>query len=405
MTGAHQPGVRGRRARRSASLINLATLVVTLLFSYIALDGVHLGQAWRALRTSDYLWLVPALGALALSLGARAARWRSLFAPGRRPPLSTVSNAMMVGYLYNNILPARAGEVARVIVLAKRSDAQPVEIVGTSVLERFFDLIGIFLIFFLAQPWLPAVSWFRVAAILAVALVLLAAVAAAILVTHGERALRVLLRPLERLPFLSRERLERGARELTLGLSGLRNPGVAFAGLFWTIIAWMLTAVLAYFVTLAFHLHVPFACGVLVTVAVGLAMVLPAAPAAVGVFEGAVLIGMRAYGLSRSAALPYALVLHLVNFLPFIVVGVLLLRYNTRHPARALDDERRLTAELPAAQQPAPVQFEAQQGAEGLQPVYHRSAGTDRRGILRVDRAHGNLGDAKLKVRNLHQEL
>ena len=126
----------------------------------------------------------------------------------------------------------------------------------------------------------------------------------------------------------------------------------------------MLTAVLAYFVTLAFHLHVPFACAVLVTVAVGLAMVLPAPPAAVGVFEGAVLIAMRAYGLSRSAALPFALVLHVVNFVPFIVVGVLLLRYNARHPAR-------LTAELPAAQQPTPVQFETQQGAEGLQPVNH----------------------------------
>ena len=315
---------------------------------------------------------------------------------------------MMVGYLYNNILPARSGEVARVIVLAKRSDAQPVEIVGTSVLERFFDLIGIFLIFFLAQPWLPAVSWFQVAAILAVALVLLAAVAATILVTHGERALRVLMGPLGRLPFLSRERLERGVRELTLGLSGLRDPRVAFAGLSWTILAWMLTAALAYFVTLAFHLHVPFACGVLVTVAVGLAMVLPAPPAALGVFEGAVLIGMRAYGLSRSAALPYALVLHLVNFVPFIVVGVLLLRYNSRHPARALYERAEdplLPAELPAAQQPAPVQFEAQQGAEGLQPVHHRSAGPDRRGLLGVDRAHGNLGDPKFKVRNLHQEL
>ena len=163
-------------------------------------------------------------------MGARAARWRSLFAPGRRPALSTISNAMMVGYLYNNILPARAGEVARVIVLAKRSDAQPVEIVGTSVLERCFDLIGIFAIFFLAQPWLPAVSWFRVAAILAVVLVLLAAVAATILVTRGERALRVVVRPLARLPFLSNEQLERGARELTLGLSGLREPQVPSSG-------------------------------------------------------------------------------------------------------------------------------------------------------------------------------
>jgi uncharacterized membrane protein YbhN (UPF0104 family) len=86
---------------------------------------------------------------------------------------------------------------------------------------------------------------------------------------------------------------------------------------------------------LAFHLGLPFAASVLVQVAIGLGMILPSAPAAVGVFEGATLIALRAYGLPHATALPYALVYHLVNFIPFVVAGALLLHYNTLHPRNA----------------------------------------------------------------------
>ena len=148
---------------------------------------------------------------------------------------------------------------------------------------------------------------------------------------YGDGPLRLLLRPLRRLPRVSEERYERTVSELHHGLSGLRNPRVASEGFCWTVISWMLTALFTYVVSLAFHLHLPFACGVLVTVAIGLAMILPSPPAALGVFEAAALLALKVYGLSYSTALPYALVLHLVTVLPFIVIGVGLLHFNSRH--------------------------------------------------------------------------
>ena len=240
----------------------------------------------------------------------------------------------MVGYLYNSILPARAGEAARVVVLTQRSSTSPVEIVGTVVVERLYDVLAILLIFFAAEPWLPHVSWFGAAAVAAIVLAALIGTAAIVLAIYGDRPVRLLLRPLRRHSRFSGERLERMAAELTHGLSGLRDWEVAFEAFLWTIAAWMLTALCAYFVSLAFHLHVPFACGILVAVAVGLGMIVPSPPAAVGVFEGAALIALKAYGVPYSSALPYALVLHLVNFVPFIVVGLLTLHYNSRHPPR-----------------------------------------------------------------------
>src|ERR1700689_1538578 len=86
--GASKPALQGsgspRLPRRSRLLINAVTVAVTVLFSYIALSGINLSEVWRALRTSDYLWLTPALIAFGLGAVARGLRWRSLFAPGRR---------------------------------------------------------------------------------------------------------------------------------------------------------------------------------------------------------------------------------------------------------------------------------------------------------------------------------
>ncbi len=311
------------------------TIAVTLVFSYIALRDINLSLAWRALRASDYWWLAAALVAFGLGNLARALRWHSLFARGRRPPLGAVANAMMVGYLYNNILPARAGEAARVVVLTQRSSTPPVEIVGTVVLERLYDVLAILVIFFATEPWLPHVSWFGAAAIAAIVLALLIAAAAIVLAVYGDRPLRLLLRPLQRLSLFSGERLEKTIDELIHGLSGLRHPWLALEAFVWTVAAWLLTALCAYLVTLSFHLHLPFACGVLVAVAIGLGMILPSPPAAVGVFEGAALIALDAYGVPHSSALPYAVVLHLVNFVPFVLVGAVLLHHNSRHPRQA----------------------------------------------------------------------
>jgi uncharacterized protein (TIRG00374 family) len=330
------PPVRGSRL-----LINLVTITVTIVFTYVALSGIDLNAAWHALRTSDYLWLIPALIAFGLGNVARGLRWRSLFAPGRRPPRGVVLDAMMVGYFYNSILPARAGEAARVLVLTQRSSSPPVEITGTVVLERIYDVVAILAIFFVAEPWLPHVSWFGTAAIVAVGLALAIAVAATMLVIYGARPVRVLLRPLRRFSPFTEKRLERTVAELVHGLSGLHNRRVAFEALVWTIAAWMLSSVCAFFVMLAFHLGQPFGAAVLVQIAIGLAMVLPSPPAAVGVFEGAALIALRAYGVPHSTALPYALVLHLVNFVPFVLIGAFLLHHNARHPLKPLREPAR----------------------------------------------------------------
>ena len=147
-----------------------AGLFVSAGFTYLAIRGVDFALVRDALAASNYWWLVPALGTLALVVAVRALRWQLLFRRETRPSYPAAASALLVGIFFNNILPVRAGEAARIVVLNQQERTSRVEAVGTVVLERALDLLCLLLLLFTIAPWLPPVSWLRPAAVLAVAL-------------------------------------------------------------------------------------------------------------------------------------------------------------------------------------------------------------------------------------------
>ena len=314
-------------------------LLVTALFTYIAVRDVRLEEAWQALKSSNYWWLLPSLAVMALFLVIRAVRWRCLFAPVTRPALRPVTSALLIGYLFNNILPARAGEVARVVALNQRAGTSLAETSGTVVIERVYDVLCLLVLLFVTLPWLPPVNWLSAAVYLAIVVAAAVVVAIVVLTIWGDRALRVMLRPFQRLSFV-RERTEAITGSLGQGLAGLRDWRIGVAALAWTLVSWVVLAFSFWFVMLAFDLGLSPVAGLFVVIGVGLAMILPASPASLGVFEAAVVVTLGAYGISDSRALPYALVLHAVNFFPYVLVGVLVLH---RHAAIVRARARSLT--------------------------------------------------------------
>jgi uncharacterized protein (TIRG00374 family) len=323
----------GRRPGKRA-IAFAATVLLAAVFTYLAVRGVNWQKAWHAIERCNAWWLIPAMLTFVVQTLMRAMRWRSLFSHAHRPRRGPVIAATLIGYLFNNILPARAGEAARVVALAQRSGTPAAEIVGTVVVERAYDVLSILIIFFCASPWLPHESWFGTAAILAGAAAVMLAAVIWVLAVYGDRPLRRILRPLGRLPRLSTERVEREAATLAEGLSGLREHRVALEALLWSLASWLTSALWAWFVLLAFEPSRGFGAGVLVTVVIGLAMIIPSPPAAVGVFEAAGVLALHAYGVHESAALPYALVLHVSNFVPYVLAGVITLHFAARKPSR-----------------------------------------------------------------------
>jgi hypothetical protein len=194
------------------------------------------------------------------------------------------------------------------------------------VLERTYDVLSLLVLLFVVRPWLPSASWTQAAAIMAIALAAGIGTVVALLAVYGDRPFRLLLRPLARLPFVSGDRLDFAARNLLHGLAALRSWRLALVGAFWTILSWIVMALSYWLLMHGFHLGLSPVAGMLVVIAIGLAMILPSSPAAVGPFEAATLVALNAYGISNSRALSYALVLHTLNFLPYIAAGLVVLR-------------------------------------------------------------------------------
>lgn len=333
---AFRGGVRPPSAR---SVLFVFGLVVSLFFGYLAVRDIRPRDTWQAFVDTDYLWLVPGTALFALGFVLRAVRWQSLFTPTRRPPLWPVVQSLFVGYLANNLLPVRAGEAARVVALNKLSRTSVAESTATVLVERAFDVLSLLLLLFLMLPWLPQITWLQTAALLALLLLVALAIVAVVLLRYGDRPLQYLFRPLGRLSFLPRDSIARAPANFLSGLAGLLNVRLGFVAFAWTTLSWLVLGLSFWCVMEAFHLALSPLAGLLVVIAIGLAMILPSSPAALGVFEGATVLVLSAYSIDSSTALSYALVLHAMNFLPFIVVALLVvsIRRTRRIPHVAVE--------------------------------------------------------------------
>jgi uncharacterized membrane protein YbhN (UPF0104 family) len=281
--------------------------------------GVQLGDVWAAVRASDAWWLIPALVVMTLAFFLRALRWQVLFE--EPPPLGAVVRALFVGYLINNLLPLRAGEAARIASLHVRTRRPVAEVTGTVVVERAFDVLSLLVLLFAVAPWLPDVGWLRAAGALALALAVGLAAVVVALARWGERPLDAAFRVLARLPLVRRLDLRHASANTVAGLAGLRRFRTGLVAFAWTTLSWLVLGIAFWLVMQAFDFGLSPLAGLLVVIAVGIAMILPSPPAALGVFEGATVVAVQAYGVQDANALSYALVLHALNVLPFIAVA------------------------------------------------------------------------------------
>lgn len=305
-------------------------LLLSLVFGYLAFRDADLGELGHSLGEANYAYVFPAGLALAAGVVVRAWRWQSLFEHRRRPPYGLVLSALLISYLFNTILPARPGEVARVHVLGTRAGISRAEVLATVVLERIYDLFVLIVLLAVAAPFLPEVRWLTAALVLGAVLGLGLIAGALYVARFGRRGARILLRPVALLPRVTGERVDLLAASVVAGLAAIRATRVALAATALTAVSWLLFAASGWFLLRGTGIDEGFGAAVLVLVATNLVLVLPSSPAGLGAFEAAAVLALAAYGVQHEQALSYALVLHALNALPYVLVGYIALWLSTR---------------------------------------------------------------------------
>jgi glycosyltransferase 2 family protein len=309
------------------AVLLLAGIAVSVVLTYLALRDIDFRAFLDALADGDPVWFAAALAVLVAAFAVRVARWWVLFDAAERPPLRPLVRALLVGEFLTSLLPVlRLGELARVVVLHREARTPRSVGLGTVVTERVQDSVALLLLVFVAVPFAPAVTWMRGAALFLALLLAGLLVTLVVLWRFGSRPLSFLLRPLTTLPGFSRARTELAAEGILRGLSGLRNVRVAFAAFTLTVLSWLGVALAYTLVLRGVGLELGLDAGILVAVATTFSLLLPALPASVGIFEAAGLVALEPYDVDEAQALSGAVVIHVLTFVPFLVLGPLALR-------------------------------------------------------------------------------
>jgi glycosyltransferase 2 family protein len=317
------PG-RARPLHRFA--LAAAGLAVSAVLAWLAARSVDPHAFVASFRRTAWWYLVPSGAALVAAVLARWLRWWLLFAPGRRPPLGALGRAFLIGHLFNNLLPARPGELARAVALKRETGTPVMEALGTTAAERVYDVLALVVLLAASAPFAPVGQNARTGAVAAGTIAAAALVAVVVFGRDGARLERVL----SRVPRLSADTARRWAASVVHGIVSLRDRRVAVPAVLLTATSWVLLALSGWALLLAFHLHLGFAEGLLVVVAANLALLVPASPGGVGVFEAAAVSVLAGFSVDRSVALSYAVALHGLNLFPYVLVGALALLGHTR---------------------------------------------------------------------------
>jgi hypothetical protein len=326
-------------------------VLISIVFIWLALRGLRLEEFWGAVKQANYIWLLPGIAVYFVGVWVRAWRWHYLLGPIKKIPTKTMFPITTIGYMGNNIYPARAGEVLRAVILKRREGVSVSASLATIIVERIFDGVVMLAFVFVnlsELAKLTGASGFvgniqQVAVIGtgvflgALAIFLLAAMFPQITAKFG-------LRLIERLiPERLRARVTSIMHKFLDGLASLRSPFNVLMVFFTSVIIWLLETGKYWFVMHAFKFSVSFFALMLMNGIVNLATTIPSAPGYIGTFDAPGIAVLTAYGVEHSVAAGYTLVLHVALWLPITLLGAY---YLTHEGIRWSDSLRAETSDV-----------------------------------------------------------
>ncbi|MEJ2560636.1 MAG: lysylphosphatidylglycerol synthase transmembrane domain-containing protein [Anaerolineae bacterium] len=295
---------------------------ISALFLVIALRNLHLGNVWAEMRAARYGWILPGVAVYFLGVWARTWRWDYLLRPLKRIPLRRLFPVVVIGYMGNNVYPARAGEVIRAYVLRRREGVSIGASLATIVVERVFDGLVMLIFVFIGLPFTPMPGWLQ-GMVIAASLLFFGALGLfmtlAIKIEWAEVAYGWAIDRV--VPARFRVPVRGFADRFMTGLHSLRSGRGVLMIFVTSIVIWLAETVKYWFVMHAFDFSVPFWVLMLMNGIVNLATTIPSSPGYVGTFDAPGIEILSIFGVERSLAAGYTLVLHAALWLPITLLG------------------------------------------------------------------------------------
>lgn len=296
---------------------------------YWTLHGISPTEVAQRLSQADPVLFTAAIFCATAIFALRARRWETILAPVvGKLPFGPLWRATAIGMMVNNVVPARAGEIARAYALTKEAPVPFATSLASLAVDRLFDAIVLLVLAALAvlDPALsnaetlagrPLASFATGAGL--VVLVLLVGLYS--LVFFPKQLLRLFELFARRVSPTIEERGRSVLETFFQGLSVLRSPGHFAAVLGWTVAHWLLNALGFWLAFKSVGITAPFSAALFLQAFIALGTAVPALPGFFGVFEYMSVQGLAVYGVGQQQAATWAIGYHLLSFIPITLIG------------------------------------------------------------------------------------
>lgn len=310
--------------KRTRFILAAAFLLAAVLL-VLALRGLDWSKFIETLRNARYVWMPLVFAWGSLSYLMRAARWRVLIQSEKPVRLQEVFWANMVGYLGNNILPARAGELARAAYLGAKTQISVSFILATGLAERLVDLVALIMIgsFALAASGLASVPLQKALSAMTV-FGAIGLVAMLLLPRFGgwmEKIITIL--PLIGDPL--KTRLSGLLQQFLRGLRALLDVRRATGFGLLTVLIWLMDGLGTVLMGYVLNVHITLLQAFVLLAGLGLSSALPSTPGYVGIYQFVAVLVLVPFGISNTEAVAYILFAQVSGFLLVAAWGSLAL--------------------------------------------------------------------------------
>ncbi len=279
---------------------------------------------WEVLRESlsrvHFFWVIVALFNVILSVFALGVRWQILLKPEARISLGRLFRFNIISQYTNIVFPARFGEVVRAYLVSKQYEVPAGYALGTVFIEKFFDFF-VFLSLWIFIPTVFAIEQQVKGHLAALFLCVLTAFFMIFIILKPDMFLWLLRKVSGLFPKKYRDKVSDFFESGTESFQLLKNPKVFALVLVLSLGFVVAQALTNFFLFKAFDLELSFWVGLVVLLAIQVGNIPPSVPGKLGIFEYVVVLALSIFGISKGLALSYAIMLHLVAFLPKLLLG------------------------------------------------------------------------------------
>jgi uncharacterized protein (TIRG00374 family) len=317
-------------------------VVISLALLWWALHGVGFREIASEVSRAQPLLFAASILAATLTFPLRTMRWRYLLRlEGETLPLLPLWHATAIGFMANNLLPARAGEFARAFAAGRLTGVRFSTALASVAVERIMDgmaMVALMMVAVLSGGFSPGariggVSLVEIAS--GTAIFFAGALAFAVLIVNRPalalRAVRTLVGRL--LPDRFAGRAMTFAEGLVAGLDSLRSPTRFAAVVAWSLAVWCMYAASFWLCFKSFRVDVPWTATFLLQALIGFSVAIPSSPGFFGPFEAATRATLALYGIDASQAVSFAVAYHIGSFIPISVLGLWSLSRSHMHLA------------------------------------------------------------------------